>query len=341
LRSGVRQLQRQGLVSVNGDVTADGSRYGRDQVSPSWQSDDLQYGWAAPASALSIDGGSVQFTITPHAGAQAAVDVDPPGNKVIASVDTASADADNTLRIDGMPGGGYEVRGQIPYGAPQKYWRAVADPTHAAAVTLLSMLRLAGVDVTGAAVVGNAPEPRVTLWHHNSRPLVPIIRQMFFLSDNHYAEQLLREVGWKASGLGDLHNSLAAERAFMQAQGIASQGAVVADGSGLSAQNRISSAALGQTLRFILQQPLPVPPFSLLPRAGIEGTVHVRDLDPSAKGRVFAKDGYIEGASAIAGYVLSAHHGPIIFVFMVNDWEHGLDAVWADEDKMLDVLSGS
>jgi D-alanyl-D-alanine carboxypeptidase/D-alanyl-D-alanine-endopeptidase (penicillin-binding protein 4) len=78
-----------------------------------------------------------------------------------------------------------------------------------------------------------------------------------------------------------------------------------------------------------------------LPRAGIEGTVAVRDLDARGKGRVFAKDGYIEGASAIAGYVLTAHHGPVIFVFLVNDWQHGLDAVWSKEDQMLDLIAAS
>jgi len=340
LRAGVHELQRGGLETITGNVYADGSRYGRDEVSPSWQSDDLQYGWAAPASAISIDGGSVQFTITPHAGSEATVAVDPPGQRVIASVDTGSADADNTLRIDLLPNdSGYEVRGQIPYGAAQKYWRAVPHPTQAAAVSLFSMLRLAGVEVSGTASEGTAPSPSSTLWEHRSRTLDRVIQQMFFLSDNHYAEELLRAVGWQATGLGDLHNSLTAERAFMQANDIPMQGVVLADGSGLSAQNRVTAQSLAASLHYLLNEPLAEPPFTLLPRAGIEGTVRVRDLAPEAKGRVFAKDGYIEGASAIAGYVLTAHHGPVIFVFLVNDWEHGLDAVWANEDAMLDLIA--
>ncbi len=65
----------------------------------------------------------------------------------------------------------------------------------------------------------------------------------------------------------------------------------------------------------------------------------MRHLAPETKGRVFAKDGYIEGASALAGYVLSAHHGPVIFVFLVNEWEHGLDAVWTHENQMLDLIA--
>jgi serine-type D-Ala-D-Ala carboxypeptidase/endopeptidase (penicillin-binding protein 4) len=340
LRRGVHQLQLGGVDRITGDVYADGSRYGSDQVSADWEPDDLQYGWAAPASALSIDGGSVQFTITPRAGTQADVAVDPPGHRVIASVDTVSSSGDNTLRIDVLPGdGGYEVRGQIPYGAPQKYWRAVPHPTRAAAVSLLAMLRLAGVDVDGSAQVGQAPAQAAVLWQHTSRPLALIIKQMFLLSDNHYAEELLRAVGWQATGDGDLHNSLAAERSFMTSNGILTDGVVLADGSGLSAKNRLTAQSLAATLRFLLNEPMPHPPFSLLPRAGVEGTVSVRHLAPGVKGRVYAKDGYIEGASAIAGYVLTAHHGPVIFAFIVNDWQHGLDAVWADEDQMLDRIA--
>lgn len=340
LRSAVREIQLRGVASIAGNVYADGSRYGPDRVSDSWEPDDLQYGWAAPASALSIDGGSLQFTITPRVGTEAMVAVDPPGQNVIASVETAGADSENTLRIDPLPnGGGYEVRGQIPYGAPQKYWRAVPHPTRAAAISLLAMFRLAGMAVNGAAGESSPPARTVTLWEHRSRTLDRIIQQMFFLSDNHYAEELLRAVGWKAFGLGDLPNSFAAEQSFLQMNHMPSQGVVIADGSGLSERNRVTASSIAASLRFLLNQPLPEPPFTLLPRAGIEGTVRVRHLAPQTEGRVFAKDGYIQGASAIAGYVLTAHHGPVIFVFLVNNWEHGLDAVWANEDAMLDLIA--
>jgi D-alanyl-D-alanine carboxypeptidase/D-alanyl-D-alanine-endopeptidase (penicillin-binding protein 4) len=150
---------------------------------------------------------------------------------------------------------------------------------------------------------------------------------------------LLRAVGWKAFGLGDLQNSFAAERAFLQTNHMPSGGVVIADGSGLSARNRATANSIAASLQFLLNQPLPEPPFTLLPRAGIEGTVRVRHLAPGAKGRVFAKDGYIQGASALAGYVLTVNHGPVIFVFLVNNWEHGLDAVWANEDSMLDAIA--
>jgi D-alanyl-D-alanine carboxypeptidase/D-alanyl-D-alanine-endopeptidase (penicillin-binding protein 4) len=340
LRSAVREIQLHGVQNIAGNIYADGSRYGPDRVSDSWEADDLQYGWAAPASAVSIDGGSLQFTITPRAGTEAMVAVDPPGQNVIASVETAAEGSENTLHIDPLPNdGGYQVRGQIPYGAPQKYWRAVPHPTRAAAVSLLAMLKLAGVEVSGSAGESSPPARSITLWEHRSRTLDRIINHMFFLSDNHYAEELLRAVGWKAFGLGDLPNSLAAELAFLQSNHVSSRGVIIADGSGLSERNRVTASSIASSLRYLLNRPLPEPPFTLLPRAGIEGTVAVRHLAPEVKGRVFAKDGYIQGASALAGYALTMKHGPVIFVFLVNNWEHGLDAVWAHEDSMLNLIA--
>jgi D-alanyl-D-alanine carboxypeptidase/D-alanyl-D-alanine-endopeptidase (penicillin-binding protein 4) len=125
----------------------------------------------------------------------------------------------------------------------------------------------------------------------------------------------------------------------MQANDVPTGGVVLADGSGLSVQNKATAVALASSLRFILNQPLAKPPYTLLPRAGIEGTVSVRHLASEATGRVYAKDGYIDSASSLAGYVLTAHHGPVIFAFLVNNWERGLDSVWAREDQMLDIIS--
>src|SRR5579864_949517 len=102
LRRGVHMLSLHSIDSISGNVYADGSLYGGDAVNATWLPEDLQYGWAAPAGAISIDENSVQFTVTPQTNGEATVAIDPPGaaDHVIASVTTAAADADNTLRID-------------------------------------------------------------------------------------------------------------------------------------------------------------------------------------------------------------------------------------------------
>jgi D-alanyl-D-alanine carboxypeptidase/D-alanyl-D-alanine-endopeptidase (penicillin-binding protein 4) len=343
LQAAVAGMKAAGTLRIDRDVVADGSLFGPDEVNPTWEPDDLEYGYAALTSAVTMDGGTAQFTITPNPnGADAVVRVDPAaiGGELLGSVGSGPEGAENTLRIDPLPdGSGFQLSGVIPYGAPQKYWRSLAHPTQSAAVALRTMLVDAGISVGGGAIVGTAPIGATTIWSKRSRPLTPIIRRMMFDSDNHIAEQLLRAVGAKQSGMGSLANGLAAERDYLRHVGVGQSGLVLADASGLSTADRLTARATAGVLRELVSGPEAASVIAVLPRVGIDGTVHVRQLAPDVLGRVLGKDGYIEGVTSLAGYVKTAHHGLVIYVFLVNGWENGLDAIWASEDGFLSRLA--
>ncbi|HKW44803.1 MAG TPA: D-alanyl-D-alanine carboxypeptidase/D-alanyl-D-alanine-endopeptidase [Candidatus Eremiobacteraceae bacterium] len=332
-----------GVSRIEGDVVADGNRFGPDAVNPAWAADDLEYGYAALTSAVTMDGGTAQFTITPDAdGGAANVRVDPESiaGALVGAVRTGSADADNTLRIDPLPdGSGFQLSGTIPYGASQKYWRSLAHPTLSAAVVLRTMLTNAGIAVDGGPTIGSAPIGATSIWTHRSRPLTAIIKRMMFDSDNHIAEQLIRAAGAERFGSGALANGLAAEGEYLHEIGQDQTSSVLADGSGLSTANRLSANTVAAVLRDLVTGRDGGAFSQLLPRVGMEGTVHVRNLAPDVRGRVLGKDGYIEGVSSIAGYVNTAHHGLLIYAFLVNGWSNGLDAVWSGEDDLLSQLA--
>ena len=345
LRRGIGTLRRAGMRAIGGNVYADGSIYGPDEVNATWLLEDLPYGWAAPPSAVTINGGSEEFTIIPSAsGGPAAIKLDPPGAvaSVTGTVMTAPAWADNTLRIMAVnDGAGFEISGHVPYGPPQKYWLSLAHPTQSAAFALRAMLLHAGLEVRGGALVGKAPTNADLLWRHQSHPLAAIVRRMNVDSDNHIAEQLLREIGLRAYGVGTLDHGLAAERAFLMRLGIDDARVDLADGSGLSTGNRIPAAVLAAVLRAMDGARGGPSMIEALPRVGAEGTVRYHRLAPDAIGRVVGKSGYIAGATGLAGYVRTARHGLAIYVFLVNDWPQGLDAVWSGEDRILDILARS
>ena len=323
LQRAVAAMKAGGIVRIGGDVIADGSLFGPDAVNPTWVADDLEYGYAALTSAVTMDGGTAQFTITPDAaGGAANVRVDP------AAIAGTLAEQSAAVRD-------LELSGTIPFGAPQKYWRSLAHPTLSAAVALRAMLVRAGIVVGGGVSVGPAPSGAATLWTRESRPLTAIIRRMMFDSDNHIAEQLLRSVAAKRFGTGTLANGLAAERDYMRDIGANPNESVLADASGLSTADRLSARAASAVLRELASGPDAAAFSALLPRVGIDGTVHVRNLAPDVRGRVLGKDGYIEGVTSLAGYVKTVHHGLVIYAFVVNGWDHGLDAVWSAEDDLL------
>ena len=343
LRVAVNSIRDSGVSRIAGDVVADGSLFGSDNVDPTWEADDLEYGYAAPTSAVTLDGGTAQFTITPDpAGGAADVRVDPPNlvGPILGDVRTVSADGENTLLIDPIPGtDSFQVSGDIPYGAPQKYWRSIAHPEASAASALRTMFQTAGIDVTGAARVGASLKDATVLWSKQSRPLSTIIRRMLFDSDNHIAEQLVRVVGAHDAGIGTLSNGIAREHMFLTGIGAPQDGISLKDASGLSASDRITPRSLAAVLSHLAADSAGPAIGDLLPRVGVEGTVHVRDIAPEARGRVLGKDGYIGGVSSLAGYVLTKHHGVVIYVFMVNNWDASLDSIWRSEDDLLVKLS--
>lgn len=347
LRGAVHRLKALGVREIDGSIMADGSLYGPDQVNPTWDPNDLEYGWAAPPSALTMDGGSVQFTITPDAsGGLARVIAEPAAaaGRIVGNVETVSSDADNTLRIDPLPdGSGYQVSGAIPYGAPQQYWRAIAHPTEIAAQVLRSLIVQAGIRVTGPATSGQTPSSATPLWSVQSAPLTSIIQQMAFNSDNHIAEQLLREVGAREFGQGTLVNGIKAEHAYLSTIGADQSGLRLIDGSGLSADDRVTATALAAVLRDLLKGRDAKSMTLLFPRVGLDGTVSARyDMPADVAGRVRGKDGYIGnggGASGLAGYVITTHHGVAIYAFLADDWQQGLDPIWAGEDSALTSLA--
>jgi len=336
-------LTRAGVRLISGGVYADGSEFGADGVSSTWSSEDLIYGWAAPASAVCIDNGAIQFTVTPAASGQpASVDVQPPGaiDRLDGSIATVAFGADTELRIDPAPTDGtYLLSGQIPEGVPQKFWRSLSHPTPRAAIILTTILRRHGIAVAGPTGVATAPRAAQLLWTHRSRPLTAIVKKMWFDSDNHYAEQLLRAVGYATRGLGTPKNGFAAERDVLDRMAADPPGVRLADGSGLSPDNRVTALMLGSVLRSLALGTNGEQIISLLPRVGIDGTVRAHPIGAAATGRVYGKSGYIEGVSGLAGYIKTAHHGLLIYVFLVNDWTTSLDAVWAAEGRMLDEAS--
>lgn len=344
IQSAVRQLRREGIRRIDGGVVSDGTLYGPDEVNSTWDPEDLEYGWAAPPSAITIDNGAVQFTIWPDPGlGLATVAVDPPaaGGRIVGHIRTVSVDGDNSLRIDPLPdGSGFSLSGHIPYGEAQKYWRSIAHPTDVAATVFRAVALGGGVAMSGAASSGKAPSGASTaLWSHRSRPLASIVQHMAFDSDNHIAEQLLRAAGAQAVGTGTLDNGVAAEHAYLASLGADDANSDIVDGSGLSAANRVTAASLGAVLRAMLAGPDAQREVALLPRIGLEGTVHFRSIAPDIVGRVRGKDGYIAGASGLAGFVETAHHGVVVYAFLVDDWQQGLDAIWNGEDEILARLA--
>jgi D-alanyl-D-alanine carboxypeptidase/D-alanyl-D-alanine-endopeptidase (penicillin-binding protein 4) len=95
---------------------------------------------------------------------------------------------------------------------------------------------------------------------------------------------------------------------------------VVADGSGLSRDNRVTPADMTKTLVAMSHSDNFKKFLASLPRNGVDGSLRKRLRQEAYRGRIAAKTGTLTGVRALSGYVLDADGIPIIaFSILAND----------------------
>lgn len=263
LRNGIGVLERLGLRRIDGGVVVDDTTLNGPPLNPHWATDDNGQDYAAPTSAISLDGDTIE------------------SQREIAGVE-------------------------------QRVWTPMQDVPRYVGQRVNGMLAQSGVSAQKAPAVGGAPLESVVLWDHRSAPLDTLENHMLYVSDNHYAEQLLRTVGEESGGAATDAGGIAAEREFLARRGIPEPDLRLYDGSGLSPQNRVAAGTLARLL-YDDEPSL----YRLLPRGGRDGTLADYPFT-TALGRVRAKSGHLSDVSALAGYVTTAGHGRVAFAFLVD-----------------------
>jgi D-alanyl-D-alanine carboxypeptidase/D-alanyl-D-alanine-endopeptidase (penicillin-binding protein 4) len=338
LRRGAHALARHGVRAIDGALVADDSAFAGPEINAAWDPDDLMYDYAAGSSALALDGGTVEFHLVPaRVGAAAHIDVRPPGDavRVRGEIMTSSATMLDIERA--ATSNDFAFTGRIAANAEQSFWRPLVGLGRYAGALERDRLRDEGIAVRSGVRTGVAPLGGAVLWHHVSAPLSEVVREMWFVSDNHVAEQLLRSLGARYH-VGTVASGASVERRLLAQAHVPAPGLRIVDASGLAATNRIAPLTLAALLAHAARWPAGSDVIHDLPRVGVEGTVRYRPLT-TARGRVRAKSGHIGGVNALAGYVNTSHHGRIAFAIIVNGAYADDGPVDDGIDRALDVLA--
>ena len=192
---------------------------------------------------------------------------------------------------------------------------AVDPPVNAAAV-LTALLRARGVVVAAEAAAGPAPATAVAVASMSSPPLAQVVTEMLQDSDNQTAEMLVKELGARFAGAGTWQDGLAVVRAAATEAGVPGDQYAAVDGSGLDRSDRLTCAAILDTLHAAgpsgpLAQGLPV--------ASRTGTLRKRLVDTVAAGRVRAKTGTLDHVAGLAGFVDRPGTAALAFALLAND----------------------
>ncbi|MGQ9866687.1 MAG: D-alanyl-D-alanine carboxypeptidase/D-alanyl-D-alanine endopeptidase [Pseudanabaenaceae cyanobacterium] len=269
-----------------------------------WEASDLSEGYAAPATAFTLHGNALDWTLTPGTPPRLTWD-----NPQIAAgwriANHTRLGPTDTLQIRRSPGM-LQATGTVPPGPPILGAMALPDPqSH-----ILELFRRALPTPPPLQAPSPPPplEPLAAIVSNPVRHLVAIANQD---SDNHTAELLLRHIGNRgATPLEAAESGRQRLVIFLAERGLDPQAFSVADGSGLSRQNRITPRALTQ----LLQTEAANPDFrQSLAVAGQSGTLKNRLRHLNLQG----KTGTLTGAATLAGY-LTTPAGDIPFSVFLN-----------------------
>lgn len=190
---------------------------------------------------------------------------------------------------------------------------AATDPAADAAAVFTRLLEARGVEVVGAPRGGAAPEATTEVAAIESRAITEVVAQMLRESDNSTAELLLKELG-RSAGAPSTDGGRAVATAALERAGVDMSGVVIADGSGLSLDNRITCDALIDVLTdsdasSVIDSGLAI--------AGQTGTLEERFEGTELEGVLRAKTGTLNTVTALTG-VVEDDDPELAFALLVN-----------------------
>jgi len=164
-------------------------------------------------------------------------------------------------------------------------------------------------------------------------------------SDNFLTDVLGRMVAVKSGRAGSYAGGIAAVRSELDQLGLDTRGMVIADLSGLSAANRVSSAQFAGLIRLMTTGSNASLRAALdgFPVAGLSGTLGDRYGDASSKGGaglIRAKTGTLNTVLSLSGYVVDADGRLLVFSFLGNGLTPGATGNKTALDSSATVLAG-
>ncbi|MBN8703888.1 MAG: D-alanyl-D-alanine carboxypeptidase/D-alanyl-D-alanine-endopeptidase [Bacteroidetes bacterium] len=323
-----------GVDTINGSIIGDDSEVDNDPISVGWAWEDIQSDYGVGPSGLSfrenlfdvyLTGGSPHFKVDP------AVPQLKLYNKVAGSVGPIK----NYAYVTGGPYLNEKViLGEVEKGAEFKIQSAVPDAPLFCAFNLFNTLRENKIiirdSINTIRVLNNNDKklllPRTTINTIYSPALASLVYHTNHVSQNFYAESILRTMSLMEHGYGSTAGGTNVVYKYFTGKDIRLGGFYMVDGSGLSRFDGICTRQLAQMLRVFAMDSTVFPAFyNSLPIAGQSGTLSSICKGTCAEKNIRAKSGYMTRVRSYAGYVTTKGNQKLVFAMIANN--HGYDVM--------------
>jgi len=339
------QLKKLKIDSIH-DVIVDDSVFEEPSVHPHWPDDQLTDYFEAEVAGLNLNLNCVDFTIIPGAAGQVAdYSLNPQTHYLkITNTCTGAPQLTRTLNTNDV-----SLFSRVPARGTVAVSLTVHDPSLFAATVLSETLKSAGVKVNGEVrrdrtvrARHDAGTLKWSLVGVNETPLPIILARANKDSVNLYAESLCKRLGFAtAHQSGSWANGTAAVGAFLLEAGVPPEQFHLDDGCGLSKLNNISPNAICKLLTYDFYGPNHQPFMSSLGVAGVDGTLTERFRGSDIRGRLFGKSGFVEGVSALSGYLHGRDGAWYVFSILMNGIPHQSNSLIKPlQEKIIKAVDG-
>lgn len=245
-------IQNLGITKIEGKIIPDASRWESALAASSWSWEDMGNYYGAGASSLSFHENYYTATFRPGAkegDSATLLRLDPPLEITIHNeVKTGSKDSGDCACIYGSEYSPIQfIRGTIPLGVEEFTLKgSIPDAASLSASLLAQELARRNIIVLGNAL---NQESNKTRFHTTYSPTIKeIVYWTNQKSINLYAEHLLKRIGEIVNGEGSTLAGIKAVTDYWQSQNIDLSGFHMADGSGLSRKDLVTTKQLVEML---------------------------------------------------------------------------------------------
>ncbi|MBK8149366.1 MAG: D-alanyl-D-alanine carboxypeptidase/D-alanyl-D-alanine-endopeptidase [Acidobacteria bacterium] len=347
-------IVRAGVKRIEGNLVGDESYFSGFAIPGGWEWDDLQWYYGAEVSALPFNDNAVDLSIRgASVGAPCIVNILPlnPVMRIINTCTTTAAKSGREPSVKkGLDDNTVEIGGTMPAGEEYSNKITVSRPAELFIALLKERLEKKGIVITGQrklitrrdkiqlAVTSSVPP--IEIARQEGPPFSVVAAKTMKPSQNLYTETILWTLGEQGrafpvpqdaksnpfldSKSTSSERGIFVVRNFLNEIGVAPDGIIQWDGSGLSRHNLVTPAAVVTLYTYMAKQSrYSTTWMDSLTIGGVDGTLRNRFKGTKTQGNVRGKTGTIDQVSALSGYVTTSSGEKAVFSIIVNGVNDG------------------
>lgn len=337
------RLRELGIGSVS-TIMIDTSIFDDERVHPSWPSDQINQKYACEVCGLNYNGNCIEISAVNRSG-KAVLTLDPPTDYVKLI---------NALTVGASRRSWFSVqRTEVPCElliqgncrtAAGPYAVAVQNPALFFGRLLRNALIEAGISVGGEVLEAPLPgECEFKPLAEHATSIGDCLQRTNKDSLGLAAEAMFKRLGVQSDPEGKRGSWEGGRKVisgYLRGLKVDEGEFVIADGSGLSRDNRLSASALTRVLMHLAAGPDWEFYQNSLAVGGLDGTIENHFWEKKYRGRVLAKSGYIQAVRALSG-IVRTDSGDYIFSILANKAGSGArSAIDSTVKAVIDWASG-